>query len=148
MERTANLDANRKTITITLGGARWRISRVVTGVRRRYAEILTRSGEEIEKVSRLQALQEKDELTDEDARELGELVETLGREVDEFQQWKTEELYRCLELLLEKNGYEFDREWWDDNADIGEIQEFITAALTKDQESKKEGTGGGSDGTG
>lgn len=43
-----------------------------------------------------------------------------------------EVLYECVQDILEANGYEFDREWWEARLDIFGFQEFAVACLAKD----------------
>ena len=52
-------------------------------------------------------------------------------------------LYECVQDILEANGYEFDREWWEVRLDIFGFQEFVVACLSKDipADSKKKAVG-------
>jgi len=80
-----------------------------------------------------------------------EEIEAFAVRVDEFHRNKLERLLRILELLLTKNGYEFDREWWIENGDELDYKEFIEAVLLrentglkkKDEDGKEKSTGPG-----
>lgn len=128
-ERVVDLNAKpRPEVSLQLGGRSFRIVRVVTGVRRLYGDLLRETGELLEKAARLQEAE-------------GEELERLSADVEDFAERKEVALFRILELLLTKNGYEFDRGWWEENADENDIKWFIVEAINKDapEEQKKSG---------
>lgn len=112
-------DASRVAIDLRLGGQSFRISRVVMGVRRTYGDLMKETGEALAKVAAL-AHAEDDEL------------ERLGAEAEALAERNQTRLFHILELLLTKNGYEYDPEWWLDNGDEEDLRTFIVSAINKD----------------
>jgi len=154
MDETRRVNLNEKVRTILeieISDRTFRISRVVTGVRQLYAGILTDAGTYMQRVGELQG--KLDELGDaKDSEEFIRIerqLEVLTEEVNEFAERKQAELMRCVELLMSKNGYEYDRDWWTENTDETDIKAFIVECLNKDVPSgSKKKTGGGESLTG
>ena len=136
MDETRRVNLNEKVRTVLdleVADRTFRIVRVVTGVRQLYGELLSDSGRYLGRVAELQAaFEEVQSAGEEEQEKLAEQMEKLTREVDEFSVRKMDLIMRCLELLLEKNGYEFSREWWIDNTDEQDMRAFIIEALNKD----------------
>jgi hypothetical protein len=124
---TVKLGEQRTSVTIELSGERFTITRVVVGVHRAYGEYLDRAGELLKRLSKYEEGEESEKLVD---------------EVEGFYQRKYEMLYYCIRLLLEKNGYEFDRNWWEENAEQQDLEEFVVEAMKKDGTGKKKATAG------
>lgn len=148
--REANLNEQKKSIMITLADKRFEIKRVVTGVLQLYGEYMKDVGTGLEQIGYLQEKMDKlSTMTPEEVEETNRELEGISAEVEDFNQKKLDRLLRMIELLLEKNGHEFDREWWIENADISDYQNFITAAINKDvPEGVKKNPPGQSTGTG
>ena len=112
-------DTDRVTVDLRLGGKSFRIARVVMGVRRCYGDLLRETGEALAKVAEL-AHADSDE------------VERLSADAEALAERNQDRLFRMLELLLTKNGYEYDREWWFENGDETDLRTFIVSAINKD----------------
>lgn len=131
--QSISLDKNpkRNVVELSVGGKFYRITRVVTGVRKMYADYMARTGELVEKAAELERKEGESE-EDHSAR-----VETVSAEVKEFHSKKEDLLYTMLELILSRNGYQLDREWWELNTDLLDQQQFLDICLTKDAPAQK-----------
>ena len=72
-----------------------------------------------------------------------EEAQRLSAEAEEFAKRKLDLYSKIIRLLLEKNGYEYDQEWWEENTDELDMRTFIEKCLTKDAQadgSKKKET--------
>jgi len=145
MERLIDLNGlPRASVTIEIGGKSFQISRVVTGVRQLYGRFLTEAGAMMENVADLNEKIQAGKISPEGLREADAEIEQRTAEVERFAAEKLDVLLRCIELLLVKNGYEFDREWWIENGDEMDYQSLIVEALGKDStpgQKKTEGEG-------
>lgn len=131
-ERTVNLsDKPRAVVTLQLGGRSFRISRVVTGVRRLYGEFLRETGELLQKAADIARRQEAAAGTFADGAATADLV-AVSEEIEEAARRRHGDLLRMIELILTRNGYEFDPQWWDENADQADLVAFIVESLNKD----------------
>lgn len=72
-----------------------------------------------------------------------ELKEALSK-ADAFKERRLSAMDRCMELLLTRNGYGYDRSWWEGYTDEYDMRSFIEACLSKDAKgSKKKNAGEG-----
>ena len=128
MDRIFDLNDRQKCVTAVLkiSDKEFRISRVVTGVRVIYSNMLTEMGEQLKAVGSLDTKTASKE----------EIQAAIDK-ADAFKEKRTADQDRCLELLLVKNGYEFDRTWWEENADEYDVRCFIEACLSKDASGSK-----------
>ncbi len=129
----------RVAIELRLGDAVFRIARVVVAVRHIYGEFLKEGGALMEKVVRVQELEDafSGANTDEENQRITHEIEMISEEIEHFAGQKTDQLLSCVELLLTKNGYEFDRAWWIENGDEMDFQGLIVECLVKDSIGKK-----------
>lgn len=114
------IDKPRQSVTLEIGDKQFRIAKVVTGVRQLYGRLLTDSGEALQKLATIQAEDDP------------EIIQQIAVEIEAFAEEKQRELDAILELLLTKNGYEFDREWWRANTDETDVKWFIVESINKD----------------
>lgn len=123
MERYFDLNGREKCITavISAGDHSFRISRVVIAVRVLYSNHIKEMGDLLQRLSKLDA-------KDADSEE----AQRLSAEAEEFAKRKLDLYSKIISLLLEKNGYEYDREWWEENTDELDMRTFIEKCLTKD----------------
>lgn len=131
-----NLDEakGRKTLEIRLAGARFRITRVVTGVRQLYADYTRRTIEAVDKANSLiQGSDEADEAFEKRVRQVTE-------EINEYVEGNREIFFSMVELILSRNGHELDREWWDENTDELDRRMFLDTCLSKDASAQKKTT--------
>jgi hypothetical protein len=133
-EYLVNLNAlSRPILTIEVGERTFEIRRVVTGARRLWSAFVAESQGYLAKIAEFdkdrQALEAQGEKGE---AEIIRLTEQISADVTAFADGKIERLFGILELLLTKNGYEFDRQWWVDNADETDYRSFILEALAKD----------------
>lgn len=138
MSMEAIYDLNERkgcaTAVIRVQDKEFRISRVVTGVRVLYSNLLTEMGGILKDVGSI----------DPKAASEDELKEALSK-ADAFKERRLSAMDRCMELLLTRNGYEYDRSWWDGFTDEYDVRSFIEACLSKDAKgSKKKSAGEGS----
>jgi len=114
MERVVNLDDKRNTVTIEVGGNAFKISRIPLRLNRMYGEYLTRICKYLDQIKE----------TEEEA--LGDLAESFALD-------KADAIEKMLEYVLTSNGIEYNRDWWEDNADYTDMETFIVEAMKKDQ---------------
>lgn len=128
MDRVYDLNNRQKSVTavIRVSDKEFRISRVVTGVRVLYSNLLTEMGERLKEIGAVDSAKASEE-------ELQRLLKSTER----FAKEKSDKLDECMELLLTRNGYEYDRQWWERNADEYDIRCFIEACLSKDADGSK-----------
>jgi len=146
-EHSVNLDNTpRSTVILEIAGQSFTIRRVVTGAQQLWTAFVKESMAYLEKIDAYQ----KTAAETKGQKEFAKLTEDISREIDEFAKSKIDRLLNILELLLTKNGYTFDRQWWIDNADEADYREFIMKSMKKDQKDgnvKKKGKEDRSDGT-
>ena len=131
-ERIVDLDnSSRVAVTLQLAGKSFTIRRIVTGAHRLWLAFVQ---ETVTNLERIDAYQEAVAKMPSDLEEIQKQTEEITREIDAFAESKLERLLGIIELLLTKNGYAFDREWWIDNAGEEDYREFITQVMLKDQE--------------
>lgn len=118
---------NCVTATIKVSDKTFRISRVVTGVRLMYANHLKRMGELLREVSSID-VSTPEGITDAAQHEAA---------VDQFMLEKKQTYDDILTLLLTKNGFEYDKAWWEVNTDEYDTRSFIEACLSKDATEQK-----------
>lgn len=137
MSMEAIYDLNERkgcaTAVIRVSDKEFRISRVVTGVRVIYSNMLTEMGGILKDVGSI----------DPKAASEDELKEALSK-ADAFKERRLSAMDRCMELLLTRNGYGYDRSWWEDYTDEYDMRSFIEVCLSKDAKgSKKKSAGEG-----
>lgn len=137
MSMEAIYDLNERkgcaTAVIRVSDKEFRISRVVTGVRVLYSNMLTDMGAMLREVGSL----------DPKAATEDELKEALSK-ADAFKERRLSAMDLCMELLLTRNGYGYDRSWWEDYTDEYDMRSFIEVCLSKDAKgSKKKSAGEG-----
>ncbi len=126
-------DKPRASVTIEIGGKAFKISRVVTGVRQLYGRFLTDAGDMMQKAAEVnERIQGMPKWTPEELDKATGEIEERTAEIEAFAAEKVDVLLRCIELLLTKNGHEFDRTWWIDNGDETDYQSLIVEAIQKD----------------
>ena len=128
-ERYYDLNGREDCVTaiIELSGKTFRISRVVIAARVLYSNHLTEMADMLKRISSY------DEEKDSDGKE----ADSLMAEAEEFGKRKMETYDRILTLLLEKNGYGYDKTWWDENTDELDRMTFIERSMMKDSDGKK-----------
>ena len=122
MERYFDISGREKCITAVLeiGGQTFRISRVVIAARVLYSNHIKEMGELLK---RLSAAEDKSGSKD---------TKKLSEEAEEFARNRLSLYERIIRLLLEKNGYSYDRAWWEENTDELDMRTFIEKCLMKD----------------
>lgn len=128
-ERLYDLNSrdNCVTATIELADKTFKISRVVTGARVLYSNLLVERGQLLQKLAGIDTA---------DPEQLPAL-EAMQSQVAQFAERKERILDDILELLLKANGIEFDKQWWQDSTDEMDVNGFIEACLSKDADVKK-----------
>ena len=123
MERYYDLSGREKCVTavIAVGDQTFRISRVVIAARVLYSNHIKEMGDLLQKLS---GLSEKDSGS--------EKAKRLSEEADAFAARKLDTYSSIIRLLLEKNGYSYDRIWWEENTDEMDMRTFIESCLMKD----------------
>lgn len=128
MDRIYDLNDRQKCVTAVLkvSDKEFRISRVVTGVRVLYSNMLSEMGEQLKSVGDL----ETGTATEEE-------IKIAIAKAEEYSKKRKADLDSCMDLLLIKNGYEYDRSWWQDNTDEYDVRSFVEACLSKDSNGSK-----------
>lgn len=129
-------DRDRPEVELSISGEVFRIRRVVNAVRRIYGQYMEKAGKEIETLGELHRRLESGDAAADD-------VEAATARVNAVVQERDQAVNECIRLILEKNGYEYDPQWWDENADQFDRQHFVVSALNKDvqKSSKKKAAG-------
>jgi len=139
LERVVNLDNSpRPAVIVQIADKSFTIRRVVTGVRQLWVSFVKETTELLDTLKKHDEAQKA--LNAEDKQSEQKFIEEMEQfaiTVDEFHHNKLERLLRILELLLTKNGYEFDREWWIENGDELDYKEFIESVLLQEGNTKK-----------
>lgn len=110
---------NCTTAVITIQDKTFKISRIVTGVRVMYSNVLKKQSDFFKELSEVS---DKDK---ESALALSARWESFAEELPSI-------LLSVIELLLVKNGYEYTEDWWRENCDLEDYRNFIDASLSKD----------------
>ena len=121
MDKYIDLNGREKSITakIKLSDTTFTIDRVVIAVRVLYSNHLKKMGELFKKVGKL------------DEKDL-KALNTLNKAIEDFNEEKEVVYDKILKLLLEKNGYSYDKAWWQENTEEIDIRNFIEECLNKD----------------
>jgi hypothetical protein len=129
-----NIDDAKNQIELTVCGKTFTIKRITIGARNLYNEYQTSAAKNKEAIDKLKA-----EMADMTLDEFRARNEEITKDAEEMAEEMLCQLYGVLQRILEKNGYEFSRAWWEDNADLDDIGLFIYNAIKKDdkQESSK-----------
>jgi len=133
-----NKAKGRETIEITVEKKRFRIVRVVTGVRQIYADYMQKSAEALSGIETI------DQFDGESESDHIERLNRITESVNSFTKEREEIYFKMLDLILSRNGYSLDQSWWLKNTDEFDRQQFIEICLTKDSPNvKKKMTGSG-----
>lgn len=121
MERYFDLNGRENSITakIKVADKEFKINRVVIAVRVLYSNHLIKMGELFKETGQL------------DEKNINEL-DSLNEKINEFNEDKIQTYEKILTLLLEKNGYRYEKQWWNENTDELDIRSFIDSCLSKD----------------
>lgn len=130
MNKIVNLDDEKNSVTLIVEGREFVISRIVMKARQVYGEYLQDTGKYLQLVAEAQALDGKS------ADELEALNAKLEGAIEDYAKKKAAYIEELLEIILVKNGYEYDPEWWASNADYSAMEAFVYAALKKDEQDK------------
>jgi hypothetical protein len=128
MHKIVNLDDERNSVAIKVEGKEFVISRIVLKARQLYGEYLKLSGEYLNLIAESQ-----EKANSKDAKELEEVNAKLELAVEDYAFRKAEYIEELLEIILVKNGYDFDIDWWHDNTDYSVMESFVYQALKKDE---------------
>ncbi len=132
-KKIINLDDSANTVAITIGHKTFEISRITLRARSMYGEYLIFCGEYLQAVSRIQNSLEGANAS---------LAETLSTELTEkisaYAQGKAKHITDILTVILEKNNYQFEMGWWEENTDYQGMEAFMVQAMKKDEEGKRE----------
>lgn len=110
---------------ITIQDKTYRISRIVVAARLMYSNYLST-------ISKL-----LNEYADTAGAADNKQIQGLYDKYTEYAEKVPDILLGIIQLLLEKNGYEYSEEWWKENSDIEDMRGFIDAALSKDSDTVK-----------
>lgn len=129
-KKIVNLDDEGKGVSITIGGKEFVIYRITLRARQKYGEYLIFCGNHYNKATeinkRLESASETVETLTAMQNEMTSMIESFAIE-------KANKLDQLLQIILEKNGYEYSREWWEENTDYNKMELFIVSALKKDE---------------
>lgn len=131
--KIVSLDDLNKSVIIPMGDREFKISRLTLQISKLYGEYLIECGEYAKKVASTKLLADESN----DLPGLEKLSEEMTKLIEAFAISKAERIDRMLSLILEKNGYEYDKKWWEENADYRTMEQFIFYALKKDEDEKE-----------
>lgn len=130
-KKIVNLDDEGKSVSITIGGKEFVISRITLRARQKYGEYLVFCGSHYQKATEINKRLESDRETVETLTAMQNEMTTM---IESFAVEKASKIDQLLQIILEKNGYEYSREWWEENTDYNKMELFIVSALKKDEE--------------
>jgi hypothetical protein len=131
MHKIVNLDDERNSVSITVEGKVFEIKRLVLKAKQLYGEYLVMSGEYLNGINEAQKAMES-----EDIEEMKRINAKLEKDIEDYAYKKADFIEKLLEVILTKNGYTYDREWWEENTDYQIMEQFIFTALKKDDPEK------------
>jgi hypothetical protein len=129
--KIVSLDDLNKAVEIKLGGKSFIISRLTMRITELYGEYLIFCGEYAKQVNATKLLSDDSSI---DLPGLEKLDADMQKLVEDFSIGKAERIEEMLKTILEKNGHEFDLEWWHENARYQDMEQFIFQALKKDED--------------
>lgn len=136
--RTVSLDSKpRNTVTIEVAGVSFQITRVVIGARKLFGELMQDMGKYLELTGKLEEKFSHIGEDPENRKALDEEIKQVSKEIEEFSEDKLNRYMEIIRILLEKNGYTFDRDWWIENCEQADLQFFINEAMNKDVDGSK-----------
>jgi hypothetical protein len=131
MHKIVNLDDERNSVSITVEGKVFEIKRLVLKAKQLYGEYLVMSGEYLNGINEAQKAMES-----KDVEEMKRINAKLEKDIEDYAYKKADFIEKLLEVILTKNGYTYDREWWEENTDYQIMEKFIFTALKKDDPEK------------
>lgn len=129
-KKIVNLDDEGKSVSITIGGKDFVISRITLRARQKYGEYLVFCGEHYQKSI---DVNKRIEAAGEDPSILASMQSEIALAIENFSIEKARKIEGLLQIILEKNGYEYSRDWWEENTDYNKMELFIVSALKKDE---------------
>ena len=137
--KIVNLDDEKNTASITIENKTFEIKRIVLKARQIYGEYLQAAGEYLVKISKFN---ERAQNTG-DRQEISLIDNQLTESVEDWVQTKAGFIEGLMEVILTKNGYDWEPDWWYENTDYQMMERFIETALKKDEEPAQAGKKGG-----
>lgn len=121
MTNLINLDDEKVTLTFTVNGHDFTIRRIVMSLRDLWVMFVGKTTDFNQKLIAAAAgeMQNADEL------------------LQEFAEWKAEYIDKMMSKLLASNGYDYDQDWWADNADYNDIMRILSESVMKDEQDAK-----------
>lgn len=129
MNKIVNLDDQKNSVTIVTEGKEYTINRIVLKARQMYGEYLIFAGNYLNMIG---AINDKVKTATND--ELQAINEQLEKDIESYAYGKAEHLQGMMKIILEKNGYDFDLKWWEENSDYQAMEQFIITAMKKDED--------------
>ncbi len=131
-KKIVNLDDSANTVSITIGGKAFEISRITLRARSMYGEYLIFCGEYLQTISRIQ-----NDVEGADAEKAEALSKEMTDKITSFAIGKAKHITEILTVILEKNNYQFEQAWWEENTDYQGMEAFIVQAMKKDEDGKR-----------
>ena len=116
----------RKTLTITAGEKTFVIRKVVMAVMKLHNKRIAVLKD------RVKLAGEMEKKPEEASKDYDKRMETVMGKIAKTNQEEEEIIDEMMERILTVNGNEYDKAWWEENADEKERNAFIEAALNKD----------------
>lgn len=129
--KIVNLSDLEKSVEICVGDKSFVISRLTLQITKLYGEYMVFCGEYAKDVAKTKLLSEESD----NLPGLEKLSDDMDKLISNFAIGKAERIGKLLQLILEKNGYEYSQEWWEKNARYQDMEAFIIEALKKDEDS-------------
>ncbi len=126
--KIVNLDDEKNSVTIIVEGREFTISRIVLKARQLYGEYLIFCGNYLTMIGDMNKKVESATKA-----ELETINVKLEKDIEEFAIKKAAHLNGLAKIIMEKNGYDFDLSWWEENADYQVMEQFILTAMKKDE---------------
>lgn len=128
--KIVNLDDQSKAVDIVIGGKTFTISRLTMQLTKLYGEYMIFCGEYAKKMSEIVKASGEEK----DVTALEKIAKNQGEIIEAYARGKAERIQQMLTIVLEKNGYTFEQEWWEENARYQDMEQFIFQALKKDDD--------------
>jgi hypothetical protein len=129
--KIVNLDDAAKAVEITVGGKMFKISRITIRGKNLYTQY-----RELCEIARIKIGNQKTELDGMTLEEFKVCQERIKENAEELAEDIIDHSFEIIKIILEGNGYEYSREWWEDNVSYENLGAFISSAILKDEEER------------
>jgi hypothetical protein len=129
--KIVNLDDSAKAVEITMGGKTFKISRITIRAKNLYTQYRELCGMAQVKISA-----QKIELEGMSLEEGKLSVESIRKNAEELAEDIVSHSFEMVKIILEGNGYEYSKDWLEENVSYENLGAFISTAILKDDQDR------------